>query len=213
MLPLRRIDETPDRGVNEDVSGMGDIMLNYRYQVLNGDNKAFPLAVAPRCSLIFPSGDPLTGLGNGKPGYQFNLPMSYELKKWGFNFNAGLTKIDGVTAGLDPDEPFIGHTLDGYNLGFSTIYFVKPHFNLMLEAVSFWDENLEHDGHETKQCEAIVLPGFRWAPYTEGDTQWVLGCGVPIGVTPAAPDIGIFFYMSFEHRFLRKRSNGESENK
>jgi hypothetical protein len=212
-LPLRRLDGTPDRGTSEDVSGLGDIMLNYRYQVINRDKKPFPLAIAPRFSLIFPSGDAQTGLGNGKLGYQFLVPVSYDTEKWGFNFNAGLTRTDGVTAGLDPDQPFIGHTLGGYNLGFSTIYFLKPHFNFLLEAVSVWDENLEHDGSKSKQCEAVVLPGFRWSPYTEGDTQWVLGCGVPIGVTPAAPDIGIFFYMSFEHRFLQKKNNGKSENK
>lgn len=97
------------------------MMLNYRYQLLDGENKAFPLACAPRFSLIFPSGDADAGLGNGKLGYQFNLPLSYEMKKWFFHFNAGLTKTDGVTAGLDPDQPFVGHTLDGYNLGGSAI--------------------------------------------------------------------------------------------
>jgi len=203
-IPLRRIDEVPETGIGTEVWGMGDILLNYRYQLLDGSNKTFPLAAAPRFSLIFPSGDAELGLGNGKPGYQLNLPLSYELQKAGFNFNAGLTKTDGVTAGLDPDAPFIGHTIDGYNLGGSAIYFLKPHFNLMLEAVALWDEELQPNGREQPTCEAILLPGFRWAPFTEGDTQWVVGCGVPIGLTPAAPDIGVFFYMSFEHRFLRK---------
>ena len=203
-IPLRRIDGIPEQGIGTEAWGMGDIMLNYRYQLLDGSNKAFPLAAAPRFSFIFPSGDAEHGLGNGKQGYQINLPLSYELEKWCFHFNAGLTKTDGVTAGLDPDLPFIGHTIDGYNLGGSAIYFLRPHFNLMLEAVAFWDEELQPDGREEPQCQAILLPGFRWAPYTEGDTQWVVGCGVPIGLSADAPDIGIFFYMSFEHRFLRK---------
>ena len=203
-IPLRRIDGVPSEGIGEDVWGMGDIMLNYRYQLLDGNNKAFPLAAAPRFSFIFPSGDAQAGLGNGKQGYQIALPLSYELKKWAFNFNAGLTKTDGVTAGLDPDLPFIGHTIDGYNLGGSVIYSLGPNVNLMLETVALWDEELQPDGQEEPQFEAIVLPGVRWAPYTEGETQWVLGCGVPIGLSPDAPDIGLFFYMSFEHRFLRK---------
>ena len=204
-IPLRRVDGIPEQGIGSDASGMGDIMLNYRYQLLDGNNKAFPLAVAPRFSFIFPSGDAEQGLGNGKLGYQVNLPLSYELDRWGLNFNAGLTKTDGVTAGLDPDEPFIGHTIDGRNLGGSAIYFLRPHFNLMLEAVAFWNEELQPDGREELQCQTILLPGFRWAPYTEGDTQWVVGCGVPIGLSAAAPDIGVFPYMSFEHRFLRKQ--------
>jgi hypothetical protein len=205
-LPLRRIDGTPDVGYGQDVWGMGDILLNYRYQLLYGENKAFPLAAAPRFSLIFPSGDAESGMGKGKMGFQFNLPLSYQLEKWAFHFNAGLTKTDGVTAGLAPDQPFIGHTIDGYNLGGSAIYFLKPHFNLMLEAVAFWDEELQPDGRKEPQCQTILLPGFRWSPYTEGDTQWVVGCGVPIGLSYDAPDIGIFFYMSFEHRFLRKKT-------
>lgn len=204
-IPMRRIDGTPDHGTGEDAWGMGDILVNYRYQLLDGENKAFPLAVAPRASLIFPSGDADKDLGNGKLGYQLNLPVSYALEKWQYNLNAGLTKTDGVTAGLAPDEPFIGHTIDGYNLGVSAIYYVKPHFNLMLEAVAYWDEDLQPGGREEPQFDAILLPGVRWSPYTEGDTQWVLGVGVPIGLSADAPDIGIFFYMSFEHRFLRKK--------
>lgn len=204
-LPVRRIDGTPQQGVGEDTQGVGDIMLNYRYQLINRDKKVFPLAIAPRISLIFPSGDADKGLGNGKPGYQFNLPISYDLEKWGFNFNAGLTKTEGVTAGLDPDQPFIGHTIDGRNLGVSAIYFLQPHFNLMLEAVSVWNEQLQHDGREDMQCQTVLLPGFRWSPYTKGDTQCVLGCGVPIGLSYDAPDIGVFFYLSLEHRFLPKK--------
>jgi hypothetical protein len=204
-IPLRRIDGTPDQGVGSDAWGMGDILLNYRYQLLDGSNKAFPLAAAPRVSIIFPTGDPLKDLGNGKEGFQCNLPLSYEMEKWGLNFNAGLTKTDGVTAGQYPDVPFIVHTNNGYNLGGSAIYFLHPHFNLMLEAVAFWSKDLNYPEPDVPQCQVIVLPGFRWAPYTEGDTQWVIGCGLPIGVSEPAPDIGVFFYMSFEHRFLKKR--------
>lgn len=203
-IPLRRIDGIPEQGGGTDAGGLGDIMLSYRYQLLDGENKKFPLAIAPRFSFIFPSGDAETGLGNGKLGYQVNLPFSYEMKKWAFHFNAGLTKTPGVTAGLDPDLPFIGHTIDGYNLGGSAIYFYRPLFNFMLETVAFWDEELQHDGREEPKCEVTLLPGFRWSPYTKGDTQWVVGCGVPIGLSYDAPDIGVFFYLSLEHRFLPK---------
>ncbi len=203
-IPLRSIDGIPEQGGGTDAGGLGDILLNYRYQLLDGDNEAFPLAIAPRFSLIFPSGDAETGLGNGKLGYQINLPFSYEMKKWSFHFNAGMTKTDGVTSGLDPDLPFIGHTIDGYNLGGSAIYLYRPLFNFMLETVAVWDEELQRDGREESKCEVVMLPGFRWSPYTKGDTQWVVGCGAPIGLSYDAPDIGVFFYLSLEHRFLPK---------
>lgn len=202
-IPLRRIDGMPAQGGGESVWGMGDILLNYRYQLLDGDNEAFPLAVAPRLSLIFPSGDVEKELGRGKLGCQFNLPLSYALEKWSFHFNAGLTKADDAVESFVPDLPFIGHTTDGYNLGASAIYCLRPHFNLMLEMVAVWDRELGREDHGEPQFDSILLPGVRWAPYTEGDTQWVVGCGVPIGLSADAPDIGVFLYMSFEHRFLR----------
>jgi hypothetical protein len=205
-IPMRRIDGTPDLGLGTDAGGLGDILLNYRLQVFYGDNPNFPLAWAPRFSLIFPSGDAEAKLGNGKLGYQVNLPFSMELQKWALHFNAGLTKTPGVTAGLDPDLAFMGHTIDGYNLAGSVIRFVRPNFHLMLETEALWDEELQHDGFERPKFQAVLSPGFRWAPYTKGDTQWTLGLGVPIGLSADAADIGVIFYMSFEHRFMRTES-------
>jgi hypothetical protein len=205
-IPMRRIREDPEMGIGAVAWGLDDIMLNYRFQALSGDNKAFPLAVAPRFSFIFPSSNLESEANKRKLGYQINLPLSYELEKWAFHFNAGLTKSSNVLPPGVPGLPFLMQTADGYNLGLSAIYFLRPHFNLMLETVAFWDEEFLPGGGERMVCETILLPGFRWAPYTEGDTQWVLGCGVPIGLSAAAPDIGVFFYMSFEHRFWRQRT-------
>ncbi len=206
-IPLRRIDGIPsDNAHGENLWGMGDVSLSYRYQLLDGGNEAFPLAVAPEFTLFFPTGDAAQGLGSGKQGYGVMLPISYELEKWFFHFNAALAKTEGVTAGLAPDAPFIGHAIDGYDLGGSMIYVLHPQFNLMLEALALWEEELQPNGHEAREFQAILLPGFRWAPYVEGNTMWVLGCGVPVGLSAAAPNIGIFFYMSFEHRFLADRS-------
>jgi hypothetical protein len=202
-VPLRRFDESPPAGGGAEGGGLGDILLSYRYQLSNGEDGRLPFACAPRASLIFPSGDVEKGLGDGKLGYQFNLPISKEFARWAFHFNAGLTKIPGSRAGVDPLVSFAGRDLDGYNLGASAIYFLKPNFHLMLETVALWDDELEADGAERHLFQSVVSPGFRWAPYTEGDTQWVLGMGLPIGISSDAPDIGIIFYMSFEHRFLK----------
>jgi hypothetical protein len=206
-IPMRRVKELPEMGIGAVAWGLDDLMLNYRYQLLDGNNKSFPLAAAPRFSFIFPSSNLEPQQAKRRLGYQINLPLSYELEKWCFHFNAGLTKTDNVLPPGVPGLPFVLQTADGYNLGGSAIYFVRPHFNLMLEAVSFWDEQAQTGGGQQMVCQSILLPGFRWAPYTEGDTQWVIGCGVPIGLSAAAPDIGIFFYMSFEHRFLRKQAS------
>ena len=56
--------------------GVGDILLNYRYQLFRSSDWA---AVAPRFSLIIPSGSVDKGLGSGTMGIQFAVPISKRL--------------------------------------------------------------------------------------------------------------------------------------
>ncbi|NUQ62496.1 MAG: transporter [Pirellulales bacterium] len=184
--------------------GFGDMLLNYRFQALDG--KVGGWWAAPRFSVILPTGDEQDGLGNGEVGYQVNLPLSKEFERWAVHLNAGLTIIPGVGAGIDPGlSPLVARDLNGYNLGGSAIYFLRPNFHLMLENVAIWDEELEPDATEVQTFEYLLSPGFRWAPFTEGDTQWVIGAAVPIGLSEDAPDLSAFLYMSFEHRVRAKR--------
>ena len=106
---------------------------------------------------------------------------------------------------MNPDLAFEGRTLGGYYFGGSAIYLLRPNFNLMLEQINTWNDNLTFEGDKNTEFVSLISPGFRWAPYTHGDTQWVLGLGLPIGLSSDAPDIGVFFYMSFEHRFMKRR--------
>lgn len=185
--------------------GFGDMLLNYRLQVWNGEDRQ--PAFAPRFSIILPTGDERDGLGNGEVGYQVNLPMSWEFERWIYHTNAGLTVVPGVVGGVELHPPGLRHTLNGYNLGFSVIRKLRPFFHLMLETVALWDEGLDELGAEDHHFELLILPGFRWAPYTEGSTQWVLGAGVPVGLTRDSSDIAIFLYMSFEHRICPERKS------
>jgi len=68
-----------------------------------------------------------------------------------------------------------------------------------------WDETAELDGTEDKTFEYLLSPGFRWAPFTEGETQWVVGAALPVGLTHDTPDLSLFLYMSFEHRIRHSR--------
>jgi hypothetical protein len=183
--------------------GFGDMLLSYRFQALDGNVGGW--WASPRFSIILPTGDERDGLGNGKVGYQINLPLSKEFDRWALHLNAGLTRLPGVTAGLDPEiAPAVGRDLNGYNLGASAIYFLRPDFHLMLETVALWDEGLNPDGSEEDTFEYVLSPGFRWAAFTQGETQWVVGMGLPIGLTADAPDLSLFLYMSFEHRARAK---------
>lgn len=190
--------------------GFGDMLLNYRFQALSGEFHGW--WAAPRFSVILPTGDVRDRLGNDRVGYQTNLPFSKEFTDWAVHLNAGLTYVPDVTAGIDPRlAPLDGRDLRAYNLGASAIYFLRPDFHLMCETVAVWDEELQPDGRRDHTFRYLLSPGFRWAPYTEGDTQWVVGLGVPVGLTRDSPDVSLFLYMSFEHRIHKKRGGQRAE--
>jgi hypothetical protein len=198
-IPVSKVFDHPDGSLATEAEDIGDVLLNYRLQVWT-ETKSRP-AFAPRFSLILPTGDEHEGIGTGKLGYQINLPVSKEIGHWAFHGNAGLTVTPDVTAGVDRSVRFDGRTLNGYNLGASAIWLARKDLNFMFEAVANWDEELTDNGSEDHTLEVQLSPGVRWAPYTKGDTQWVVGLGLPIGVSRDAPDIQLFFYLSYEHRY------------
>src|SRR5262249_18446363 len=84
-IPVQRMGSAPGGG-----KGLGDIALNYRYQLI-GDGDA-RVACSPRFSLLLPTGDEKKGLGAGGLGLQVNLPVSVVLaKKLVTHINAGAT--------------------------------------------------------------------------------------------------------------------------
>jgi hypothetical protein len=171
--------------------GVGDVLLNYRLQALF-ETDTQP-AMAPRMSLVLPTGNESKGLGDDAWGLQFNLPFSKVVQdRWTLHANAGLTFLADVQ----------GRNPVSYNLGGSAIYAVTPRFNLMLELVGGWNEQV-NSGRIERDFEATMSPGVRYA-FNFRAGQLVLGVGAPIGLTKAAPDYGAIFYLSFEHRFTRQ---------
>ena len=175
-------------------NGLEDISLNYRYQALM-ESETSP-AFAPRFSLILPTGDAGRGFGNNTVGYQVNLPVSKIVSnRWTLHGNAGVTFLPDVE----------GHDLVGGNLGASAIYAISSNFNLMLEAVGGWDEELAEEEGTNRNFSAVISPGFRYAFNHPNDAQTVIGLAVPIGLSSDAPEYGLFLYASFEHFFFRPR--------
>jgi hypothetical protein len=175
----------------QSANGFGDVLLNYRFQALY-ESDTLP-AFAPRFSLVLPTGDESKGLGDNTLGYQFNLPMSKIVQdRWTLHANAGLTFFPDLN----------GRNPLSYNLGGSAIYAVSRNFNLMLETIGEWNETVDASGSIDRDFEAIISPGVRYA-FNFPAAQLVLGIGVPIGLTKAAPDYGVFLYFSFEHRFKK----------
>lgn len=175
--------------------GLGDIQLSYRLQLLTETEKR--PAIAPRLTLILPTGDEESGLGNETTGFQFNLPVSKIVgDRWTVHGNAGFTILPDVQ----------GEDLNNYNIGASVIYAVTPTFNVLLEAVAEWEEEPGEFGGKESSFSAFLSPGFRYAVNFANDSQLVVGLAAPIGLTGDAPDYGIFIYCSFEHSFLRRKA-------
>lgn len=61
----------------DDQTELGDILLNYRYQLMNTET----ISIAPRFSLIAPTGDYKKGFGAGTVGFQFNQAVSLTLNE------------------------------------------------------------------------------------------------------------------------------------
>ena len=153
-------------------AGLGDIAVNYRYQLVGGEG---PVAMAPRASVLLPTGSEVNGRGNGDPGLQVNLPVSWVLGAgWVTHWNAGVT--------------LVGAAADA-NLGASVIWRPRQRMNLLLEAV--W---LDPDG-------GYLNPGVRWSHDFASGLQVVPGISYTIAVGPDAGPDAVFLYLSLEHPF------------
>lgn len=183
-VPLARVG---DEDLN---SGLGDIALNYRYQLVGSDR----LAVAPRLTLILPTGDYKKGLGLGAVGYQVNLPLSWELSdKCISHWNAGATYTPRAR-----EASGIRANLNGYNYGASMIYLHSEKFNYLVEIVKSSAQSLASDGSKAWESSSFVNPGFRAAINYESGLQVVYGASVPIGIGSSRGNNGVMFYLSFE---------------
>src|SRR5690349_11849806 len=81
-----------DPGASAGGAGIGDTYVNYRYQLVgNGETRT---AVAPRVSLLAPSGNSKYGRGAGGTGVQMAVPVSVVLTpRFVTHFNAGTTLV------------------------------------------------------------------------------------------------------------------------
>lgn len=183
------------RSGGRSTDGFGDVSVDYRYEAYFNEDTL--RAVAPRFSLILPTGDHRKGLGEDTVGYQLNLPVSTALGDyWYAHANAGTTFLPDAASGD-------GRDFWNFNLGASVMYAVLPDLHFVLEWVGNWDETVRASGGSTREFSSVILPGVRKAFDFASGAQVVAGLGAPIGLTRPAPDFGVFLYLSFEHGFLK----------
>jgi DtxR family transcriptional regulator, Mn-dependent transcriptional regulator len=193
----------PFSGV-DGADGIGDIALNYRYQLLE-EGPGRP-AIAPRLSLLVPSGDQARGLGVSGWGLQVNLPVSKQVRDFYFHGNAGFAWRPNADSEMFPSASLVSPpdvTLFTPAVGGSAIYRLRPMVNLMLESVFTWQDDVVAPGRSEREFSSLLSPGVRGG-WNLGDKQIIVGAALPI-VWANDTDVGLFTYFSFEGPFWKPK--------
>jgi hypothetical protein len=175
--------------------GLGDAALNYRYQI--GSSIGPGVAIAPRASVLLPTGSSRRTLGAGGPAIQLNLPLSAALHvPIVFHSNVGATYTPRERNALGDRAA----TVD-YTLGQSAIWLFRPKLNFMVETTWSRTHEVVASGQTARMTDVLLSPGIRGAIDFPSGLQVVPGIAVPIGVGPSRGTRSVFIYLSFEHGF------------
>jgi hypothetical protein len=177
--------------LNNGETGLGDILLNYRYQAIYLNRFAF----SPRFSLIFPTGSWQKGLGSGVIGYQLSLPFSFLLStKIVTHYNLGITFSPNTrNADNSRSDQIV------YNYGLSVILLINKNFNFMFEVVGNRTYQATTNMKTIITNSLFINPGFRYAFNFQSGLQIVPGLAVPVGLGSSRGESGVYAYLSFEH--------------
>ena len=173
-------------------SGIGDLLLNWRIQAVGSEGSA--TWMAPRLSLVLPTGDHTKGFGSGVLGIQGAIPASHRVAEHLVSHsNVGLTLLPSAK-----DAAGTSGTATTFSLGQSFIWEARERLNFMLEAV--WGGTSRTVGStDTWNASFYVSPGLRWGYDFPSGLQIVPGIAFPIGIGPSKDDNQILLYLSFEH--------------
>ena len=189
-----------DPGNEGGDTGLGDTLVNYRYQVAGGGPQR--VAFAPRVSLIIPTGDEKEERGQGAFGILVNLPMSIQFT----DHLVGHSNAGGAFIPSAKDAAGNEADINDYFLGQSLVWLARPTINAVFEAVYTWEEEVTGPGATERSNSFVLNPGVRWAINRPSGLQIVPGICVPIGVGPSRGDEALFLYLSFEHPFGKGKS-------
>jgi len=190
------------REEGEKQRGVGDILIEYRYQ-LTEEGPNIP-AVAPKFGLILPTGNRDKGTGNGVVGYEWSIAASKKVaSRLALHANLGLTYLPKVRVPLDDDQRLSPkRSLVSYDLGASVVFALSSDVHMLLEWVGEFEEEINGRGRKERAFKAILSPGIRAAVVNKAGLQTVVGVGFPIGVTRPADNYGVFLYFSVEHKLF-----------
>jgi hypothetical protein len=176
--------------------GLGDVAVNYRYQIggMEGDR----LAVAPRLTVILPTGSDRAERGARDAGIQANLPVSVAGRAFAAHFNAGATYTPraGFADGVSTSRT-------DFAIGQSVVWLLRPSFNLLTEGMWTRSRTRAEPGPRTQSTSLLVSPGVRGALNFANGLQIVPGAAVAFETVGEAEPM-LIFYLSFEHPFGRR---------
>ena len=176
--------------------GIGDIAIHYRRQLRHLHPQ---LAIAPRLSLILPTGRRAFDRGKGSPGIEVALPISYVLNsRFVGHTNGGMT-LTPAAKGLDGSSDALMETFIGQSL----IFLAHTNINVLAEIAWGVEESVVTHGVVDRSQSFFFAPGVRGAINLSSGMQIVPGLAVPIGLGPSEGDRALFVYLSVEHQFGR----------
>jgi hypothetical protein len=188
---------------NEGRGSMGDVAINYRYQLRTGEGGG--TALSPRVSLLLRARREHS-LEAARVGMELNLPASRQFGNIFLHGNAGVRMYPQVESGVFPlpvelqaprDVSLVNPFLAG-----SAILRVKPMVNLMFESVVLFEERIVGRATTARDTTVILSPGTRFG-WNLGDHQLVLGAAVPFEHSSGETTSGVFGYASWELPFRR----------
>ena len=178
-------------------TGAGDVMVNYRYQMLMED-PGLP-AISPRVSLILPSG--ARAFTRDALGLQLNVPVSKQRGNVYWHANAGLTWYPRARVDPEADSPERTSLVSPHVAG-SWILRLRPMLNLMVEGVVAFEQFAGADGRKDRQTIVTLSPGGRGG-WNLGDHQLIVGAAVPLTWVESESSAGVLLYLSYELPFVR----------
>ena len=178
-------------------AGIGDVRLNYRYQLV-GDGDAV-VALAPRATFILPTGDYRKGRGAGAAGVEAWIPLSVAVSPhWVTHANLGYTLTPRARSQTGAHARSVAVTAAG-----SVVWLAASRFNALLEAVYSHSDEVTGPGTTQASSQATLSPGIRWSYNFSNGLQIVPGLALPLGVGPSRGERSVLVYLSFEHPFVR----------
>jgi hypothetical protein len=187
------------KGADDLPAGLGDSMVNYRYQLVGDGNSR--LAISPRISLIAPTGSSRNALGYGGVGLQSAIPASIVLNK----FFVTHADLGGTWIPRARDAAGDKAASYGYNATGSLIWLAKNRVNGMLETSWNSAHVVSRPNGTAVQNTLWIAPGLRWAHNFKSGLQIVPGVAFLAGAGPSFGEKGVFLYLSFEHPMWKEK--------